>query len=475
MNNDNFGGPVDEPMNDPMSSPEPMNQTPMDQPVQNYGQPVGQPVNPYAQRMGRPMRGYGQRSYGQPMQQGYGQMQQPIQGYGGMPVYEQPIDPYGSSMSNMRSGGGGGNGSKIAFVVGAMAVFILIFVGAMLLPGLLSKKGGGGDNGGGSNNDKLVTITLDMVSNYCEKKGYQAETRTDYDSDEVRMITCANKDATEMIAFEKDAGNTYDEEQLEELEDNGLRIIGKTANHFEMYAISKGMNYYIVSEDKSVFYIYTAEKDSIGTILDGVREGDSRNDDYKDLKDDEILDLDKMATDSLMRSQRDAARRNDMSRVNTSLVQYQTNHSSDNDNLPGPFSWRGSAEFESDTCDVIGPNNTKTINTACVFVRDYLNNLDDRVGENEFVDPDGTPYSVLITANWAIYGDLGDISFNEKIFLAPKGNGYAIDGNDYFKEHVIFIVPGGICSDGAVVKSTKRHFAVLYQLEGAGMYCMDDQ
>ena len=41
-----------------------------------------------------------------------------------------------------------------------------------------------------------------------------------------------------------------------------------------------------------------------------------------------------IALPALQRSQRDTARRNDMSRVDTSLTQYQTNHSTDANNLP---------------------------------------------------------------------------------------------------------------------------------------------
>jgi autotransporter adhesin len=114
-------------------------------------------------------------------------------------------------------------------------------------------------------------------------------------------------------------------------------------------------------------------------------------------------------------------------------------------------------------------------------MRDYMNSgAAEMEKANEFEDPEGTPYSVLITDNWAKVSDggsgtLGVITFNENSKLVEKEGGYTIEGNNPFSEHVVYIVPGGRCEGEVVKQSQKRHFAVLYRLEGAGVYCIDDQ
>ena len=182
-----------------------------------------------------------------------------------------------------------------------------------------------------------------------------------------------------------------------------------------------------------------------------------------------------VALPALQRSQRDTARRNDMSRVDTSLVQWQTNHSSDTNNLPdagaNAVTWTG-----ADTL----PAANESCNLACQFVRDYMNSGSSETNKkNEFQDPNGVPYSVTITPNWAIKKSLisskttrGTADSN---LTGDATNGYTITGNDPFSVYVVYIVPGGKCNGDKVIKSEKRHFAILYRLEGAGTYCIDDQ
>ena len=178
-----------------------------------------------------------------------------------------------------------------------------------------------------------------------------------------------------------------------------------------------------------------------------------------------------VALPALQRSQRDTARRNDMSRVDTSLVQYQTNNSSKSNNLPSPGVYTGKSDFKEG-------NNCGSTDTACLFVRDYMNSGAAEMEKvNEFEDPEGVPYSVLITDNWAkdASGTLGNIQYSENSKLVEKDGGWTIGGNNPFSEHVVYIVPGGRCEGEVVKQSQKRHFAVLYRLEGAGVYCIDDQ
>ena len=69
-----------------------------------------------------------------------------------------------------------------------------------------------------------------------------------------------------------------------------------------------------------------------------------------------------VALPALQRSQRDTQRRNDMSRVDTSLVQYQTNHSNQPINLPSEGNWDSTQVTDANTF----PNNCGE-NTACSF------------------------------------------------------------------------------------------------------------
>lgn len=180
-----------------------------------------------------------------------------------------------------------------------------------------------------------------------------------------------------------------------------------------------------------------------------------------------------VALPALQRSQRDTARRNDLSRVDTALVQYQTNHqNTGNGDLPSAGSWTGTDNFE-------GTNACQPNDSACLFVREYMNSGSGNASTNEFKDPDGTAYSVAITQNWSnktkAYGggfNGSDFQVSSPASVNAKGT---IVGDNAYNAHVIWIVPGGRCEGSSVVPSQARHFAVLYRLEGAGVFCTDDQ
>ena len=196
-----------------------------------------------------------------------------------------------------------------------------------------------------------------------------------------------------------------------------------------------------------------------------------------------------VALPALQRSQRDTARRNDMSRVDTSLVQWQTNHSTDSNNLPsGPSAWKGTDYIDAESAPTGSTNSScgtgASANLACVFARDYMNSgSSESSKKNEFADPDGVPYSIYITENWGLSDTAtittkpaatSGITGTELVQSSEVTNGYTL-GGDAFAARTVYIVPGGKCSGSAVVKSEKRHFAILYRLEGAGVYCIDDQ
>lgn len=143
--------------------------------------------------------------------------------------------------------------------------------------------------------------------------------------------------------------------------------------------------------------------------------------------------------------QRNTARRNDMSRVNTSPIQYQTNNQG---KLPSASdTWVGSETF----------NCVGSTASACEFVQKYMNSATGST-KNTFMDPDGTLYNLNIQSA-STWGD------SEKKDVVPAGD----------MDHTIYIVTSAACSDKQAQKSTARHFAIFYQMENADTYCHDDQ
>ena len=190
-----------------------------------------------------------------------------------------------------------------------------------------------------------------------------------------------------------------------------------------------------------------------------------------------------VALPALQRSQRDTARRNDMARVSTSLVQYQTNNSTASSSLPvGESVYLPSlvaGQNQVDLGESYG-DNTK----AKEFIQRYMNSGTDSA-TNSFKDPDGSLYSLYITDSYAD-GTLskvgsewqqpgkGDVTVKLDSVTTQKGNtGYTVGSE--FGDHIIYIIPGATCDEEAAVKAGNNNYAVLYRLEGAGVYCIDDQ
>ena len=467
----NMNNPVNAPRN-PLA-PEPgempptqggmMNEMPMEQPMQQgYGQPMGQPMNPYANPpMGQPMQGYGQ-PMGQPMMQGYGQPM--MQGYDQPMMYNQPKS--------------GGITSSKGFVIGLIVFGLILFGVLLFLPQMLPSGGSGGEEGGGGNengNTALSAVTSKAVADYCEANGYEetstSKSSSDILDDATDVYMCAKDDGVSQLAYAKFSksakGTDAAKEILDDIESlKGAKVIDED-DRLEMVTNTKHYKVYLVIDSDSIFYTIVDDLDKVEGMLEALRGKNDLNAKYKDI----VKNMEEVDPDA---DDRDTVRKNDMSRVDTSLVQYQTNNNTKSNNLPGAGSWRGKTNF-------LDGNDCSTTDTACLFVRDYMNSkLDEDTMENSFVDPDGTPYSVLITDNWAKVsgggsGTLGVITFNENTKLVEKDGGYTIGGSNPFDEHVIYIVPGGRCDGEVVSQSQKRHFAVLYKLEDESVYCIDDQ
>lgn len=152
-----------------------------------------------------------------------------------------------------------------------------------------------------------------------------------------------------------------------------------------------------------------------------------------------------IALPALQRSQRDTQRRDDLARVATAITQYQTNNSG---KIPGQGASADikSAVIASGTCSA------STINDATKLLCGYLNSSEAAsAGKNEFIDPDGTDYSITI----------------------KKVGTYA---SPTTVDHIVYIHPKAKCDgEKAIASDNNRDYAIIYKLEGTGTYCSDNR
>ena len=182
-----------------------------------------------------------------------------------------------------------------------------------------------------------------------------------------------------------------------------------------------------------------------------------------------------VALPALQRSQRDTARRNDLARVDTSLVQYQTNNQGTNGGSNLPYAskvYMGAEEFEGDKACGNRPTADDGEGNAmsCIFLRDYMNaGTAGTSKKNEFQDPAGTYYGMDITH----IGEKGTAKTYKELQVQEVKPGDTPDGTSM--DFVVHVLTGARCDGEVAIPDTARHFAIIYRLEGAGTYCIDDQ
>lgn len=152
-----------------------------------------------------------------------------------------------------------------------------------------------------------------------------------------------------------------------------------------------------------------------------------------------------IALPALQRSQRDTQRRDDLARVTDAITQYQTNN---NGRLPTASSYASVQPGDDGNVPAV-ESCGETGGAACRLIKDYLNSVN--AAHNEFVDPDGPSYGIEV----------------------QKWSGTSPDPD--YNEHMIYIVTGAACNGEEAVKSNNaRDYAVMYRLEGSGVYCQDN-
>lgn len=153
-----------------------------------------------------------------------------------------------------------------------------------------------------------------------------------------------------------------------------------------------------------------------------------------------------IALPQLQRAQRDTQRRTNLTAFQSAITQYQSNN---NGKIPGQT--LGGTDG-TDVCQGVTEFvDFDTSATSCRLMKTYMNAAG--AEENLFTDPDGTPYNI------AIYGSTIDFSAPTEV------------------DHTIYMFVRAKCGEDETVTSASnpRDYAILYKLEGSGLYCEDNQ
>lgn len=158
-----------------------------------------------------------------------------------------------------------------------------------------------------------------------------------------------------------------------------------------------------------------------------------------------------VALPSLQRSQRDSRRRDDVIQLVEEIKKYEMNNRSA---LPG------SSETSSNLVSVVWSeelqNSTGNETTWAGFYRDYL--------EDNFIDPSGGHYQLAVVKCGATSPDSDctntlATTLEEQAF--PNDN------------KMVIVLQSSCYGNKTVLSSNPRKLAVMYRLEGAGVYCYD--
>lgn len=153
-----------------------------------------------------------------------------------------------------------------------------------------------------------------------------------------------------------------------------------------------------------------------------------------------------VALPTLQRQARNTSRQEDITDLVTAIKKYQTNNRGA---LPGAVADSGAIVYNE--------SSTASANTWTGFLRDYMN--------NGFVDPaTGDSYTLRVENCVANGKD------------QPCTNIADYVSNDFETNNFTMLVVkqakcAGDESKGALMTSSPRKFAVLYRLEGSGLYC----
>lgn len=162
-----------------------------------------------------------------------------------------------------------------------------------------------------------------------------------------------------------------------------------------------------------------------------------------------------IALPALQRNQRDAQRRDDMATFVDALKKFQTNNRGA---LPEPTSSRTQL-MRSDV-------NYTTESTGVEWKDFYRNYL-----KESFMDPSGVGYNLMVEPCRSHKTPENNFAHKDsecQYSAAMHSNGFGLT----FGGHYILVELAATCEDGHAIKSNNpRKVAVLYVMEGSGVYC----
>lgn len=324
---------------------------------------------------------------------------------------------------------------------------------------------------------KNKEITVNTIIDYCQK--HDMKISTDSPDQEIETVYCySEKYPKSKIIFVRSDSAISESQSL-----NSTGMFTSIINHgVIMENTEEYKKYYLNLTDLStdVDNVYLIIEKNSAIIVTGENESTIRQ---------TLIDLgypdrnwpssDQTSTDPktspIAINQRNVKRRNDMSKIDTALIYYETNNNGQLPTGPSLYIPNASSNFIA--------NGTSIGTTAAKdFIQKYMNDSADS-SINTFEDPDSTLYSLYITENLADVNQLTtNLSNNSSSYLIPTSNGgYTIGGSSPFSQHIIYIIPGAMCNNSqpidAIRATTQRDFAVMYALEGDGneIYCIDNQ
>ena len=169
-----------------------------------------------------------------------------------------------------------------------------------------------------------------------------------------------------------------------------------------------------------------------------------------------------VALPQLQRQQRDSRRRDDILSFLETVKKYQTNNrgalpEEDQSCYKSSCSGYTEATWNNSNSSSVSANNWKG------FYRDYL-------GEN-FIDPSGGHYSLMVMQCSNVFGG----KYCQGPTYADDASGYkALRGNEatFPNYNRLYVILQAECEGSMAIKtSNPRKVAVLYRMEGAGVYC----
>lgn len=178
-----------------------------------------------------------------------------------------------------------------------------------------------------------------------------------------------------------------------------------------------------------------------------------------------------LALPALQRSQRDTQRQQDIARMETAIVNYQSNNRG---KVPtGTGNFKGVDEKKQCDSNVV----TSNMEEWCKFYMNYL--LVGSGGSTDtFSDPDGEPYSLYVTncdataTSQPCKVQRADSDFDKQ---SEGGDMTAYGGGTDVPNHAIVVNVKAVCDGEKAVQSTgTRKLALLYKKEGGGSICINN-